>query len=72
MKTEWIGGMKKREGPKIKRVKKMSADEFGEKKAIEKERHSRLKDVLQMIEWEYKIGWWLVVSMAGTLGTLEE
>lgn len=31
--------MKKREGPEIERNKK-SADEFGEKKTIEKERHS--------------------------------
>lgn len=36
MKTEWIWGMKKREGPKIKRAKKMSADEFGEKKQYKK------------------------------------
>lgn len=34
----------------------MSADEFGRKKAIEKGSLSRLEDVLQMIDWEYKIG----------------
>lgn len=69
--VEWIWGMKKREGPKIEKNNK-SADEFGEKKTIEKERHSGQKDTLQMTGREYKIGWQVVDYITGTLGTFEE